>query len=240
MAQTDEQSRTYLAKDDLVFIDFDGTITKVDTGIAVINALDLDEAWEVENEWRAGKIDSMECLSRQWGMVDLMPRHIYKLIDSLRVDEQFNTLAEGAVQIGAGLVVVSDGLDFYIKRILGAMGWSICPGDTVIEKPDDCIPVFANEAKVTDRGIEIEFPYVNADCGQCGNCKKSHLENLREHFDQVVYIGDGHSDKCAARHADLVFAKSHLADDLDKDDVDYIRFETLEDVCRVLFEPYMT
>ncbi|MFP3903771.1 MAG: MtnX-like HAD-IB family phosphatase [Armatimonadota bacterium] len=240
MTQPQQDTHTHLARNDLVFIDFDGTITKVDTGIAVINALDLDEAWEVENEWRAGKIDSMECLSRQWGMVDLKPRHVYKLIDSLRVDEDFNWLAEGAVKIGAGLVVVSDGLDFYIKRILGAMGWSICDGEKAVEKPDDCIPVFANKARVSDDGIEIEFPYVNDECRQCGNCKRSHLHNLRPHFNQVIYIGDGHSDMCAAREADVIFAKSHLADDLEKDGHEFIRFETLEDVCNVLFAPYMS
>ena len=45
-----------LGEDDLVFCDFDGTISVIDTGIAVIDF--YLTAWEIELIWRRGEIDS--------------------------------------------------------------------------------------------------------------------------------------------------------------------------------------
>ncbi len=228
----------HLSRNDLIFIDFDGTISVEDTGIAVIDALDLDEAWEVEHQWRRGEIDSMECLQRQWGMVDLSPAAIYRMIDRFELDRGFNELADAAIQIGAGLVVVSDGLDFYVDRMLGRLGWETCPGDTVIERPRHCIPRYANHGQVTDHGVKISFPHRSAECDQCGNCKTAHLVRLRPHFCRVIYIGDGHSDLCAARFAEEVFAKGALAEDFVKTGRPFARFDTLADVNSVLLAPY--
>jgi 2,3-diketo-5-methylthio-1-phosphopentane phosphatase len=235
----ERDTRTHLVKNDLVFIDFDGTISEIDTGIAVIDALDLDEAWELEHQWRRGEIDSMQCLAGQWGMVDLPPRAIYRMIDSLKLDANFNTLAKAAIEISAGLVVVSDGLDFYVDRMLRRLGWETCDGDEVLNRPRKCIPRYANHAQVTDDGIKISFPHRNRECDQCGNCKTGHLKRLREHFGRVIYIGDGHSDLCASRNADIVFAKAALAADFDEAGDQYIAFDTLADVNAILLAPYL-
>ncbi len=229
---------SYLARNDLMFIDFDGTISVKDTGIAVIDALDLDEAWEVEHQWRRGEIDSMECLRRQWGMVDLPPAAIYRMIDSFELDEGFNELAEAAIEISAGLVVVSDGLDFYVDRMLGRLGWETCPGETVLQRPRRCIPRYANHAQVTDHGVKITFPHRSPDCEQCGNCKTARLMRLRPHFSRTIYIGDGHSDLCAARFADVVFAKDALAEDFARAGRQFVRFDRLAEVNDVLLAPY--
>lgn len=219
-----------LRRNDLIFIDFDGTISVEDTGISVINALELDEAWEIEHQWRRGEIGSMECLARQWEMVQLPPAAIYRMIDSFALDRGFNDLAEAAIQIGAGLVVVSDGLDFYVDRMLGRLGWETCPGEMVLRRPRHCIPRFANRGAVTDYGIKISFPHRVEHCSLCGNCKLEHLMRLRPHFSRVIYIGDGHSDLCAARFADVVFAKDALAEDFARAGRPYHAFAQLADV----------
>jgi SHS2 domain-containing protein len=57
---------------------------------------------------------------------------------------------------------------------------------------------------------------------------------LRPHFRRVIYIGDGHSDRCPARHATTVFAKSHLAQILAAEGVPYREFENLSQVAAML------
>ena len=224
----------HLQREDLIFIDFDGTISGEDTVIAGINARELDEAWEIEYQWRRGEIDSMECLARQWGMVDLSPAAIYRMIDSFEMDHGFSDMAEAVIQIGAGLVVVSDGLDFYVDRMLGHIGWETCPGEMVLQRPRHCIPRFANRGVVTDEGIQISFPHRSEQCSQCGNCKLEHLMRLRRHFSRVIYVGDGHSDLCAARFADVVFAKDALEDDFRQAGRAYYPFAELADVNALL------
>jgi 2-hydroxy-3-keto-5-methylthiopentenyl-1-phosphate phosphatase len=72
-----------------------------------------------------------------------------------------------------------------------------------------------------------------AVCAVCGEaCKRSTLPADGE----VVYVGDGYSDRCVALAADRVFARDGLADYLDQQGVAYERFETLHDVAERLVE----
>lgn len=223
-----------LGEDDLVFCDFDGTISVIDTGIAVIDALDLDEAWEIEHIWRRGEIDSMECLARQWEMVRLSPADLYALIDSFALHEDFPRFHDLLKERGASIVVVSDGLDFYVDRMLGRFGYQTCPGEAVLQRRHDCIPRFANHAIVSEEGVHIEFPHRTPICAQCGNCKLHHLFELRPHFRRIIYVGDGHSDMCPAKYADMLFARSHLAADAASRGIEYYPFESFGDIISVL------
>ena len=46
----------------------------------------------------------------------------------------------------------------------------------------------------------------------CGNCKGTHVREETKAGEISVYIGDGHSDICGVREADITFAKDTLAD----------------------------
>ena len=68
-------------------------------------------------------------------------------------------------------------------------------------------------------------------CSVCGQpCKRSSFPPNGE----VVYVGDGYSDRCGALAADRVFARDGLADYLDEQGVPYERFDTLLDVAAAL------
>ncbi|MFH1081548.1 MAG: phosphoserine phosphatase, partial [Pseudomonadota bacterium] len=72
------------------------------------------------------------------------------------------------------------------------------------------------------------------DCGRCGNCKRTILERCRPSYDRIIYIGDGYSDVCPAKNADLVFAKATLYEKyLCKGDR-CVYFETFADIIRFL------
>lgn len=61
-----------------------------------------------------------------------------------------------------------------------------------------------------------------AQCAECGEaCKRGGLPN----GSPVVYVGDGHSDHCAALGADRVFARDGLARYLGRKGVAYEPFE---------------
>lgn len=65
-------------------------------------------------------------------------------------------------------------------------------------------PVFRSfEAFCTARGIDLKIVSV-------GSCKKETLQGCRKEYDNIVYIGNGLSDRWAAREADFVFAKDSL------------------------------
>jgi 2-hydroxy-3-keto-5-methylthiopentenyl-1-phosphate phosphatase len=60
----------------------------------------------------------------------------------------------------------------------------------------------------------LEFSDALGDCPRCGprSCKAAILRELRRPGDVVLVFGDGPSDLCPAREADLVFARGHLAE----------------------------
>jgi 2,3-diketo-5-methylthio-1-phosphopentane phosphatase len=231
MPQTPATPLVGLSDDDLVLCDFDGTISVIDTGLAMIGILppeDAAVAWEDEHAWRRGEIDSMECLRRQWRLLHMGREQIHAFVDGLQLDEGFFRLLALVRERAAGIAVLSDGLDFYVDRLFASHGVQTC-GDDACVKSSECLLRFANAATLTVDGVHIAFPHRNC-CGQCGNCKMEHLFRLRRGHSRVIYIGDGHSDMCAARYADVTFAKAALAEDFAAAGRSFVPFNGFADV----------
>jgi 2-hydroxy-3-keto-5-methylthiopentenyl-1-phosphate phosphatase len=67
-------------------------------------------------------------------------------------------------------------------------------------------------------------------CEVCGDaCKRGGLPP-----GEVVFVGDGYSDRCAALAASRVFARNGLAEYLEEQDVAFEPFEDLRDVAAAL------
>lgn len=225
----------HLQPSDLILSDFDATITLIDTGLAMINSLSAEDAataWEDEYAWRRGEISSIECLRRQWRLFRRTPEEVWAFVDALEVDEEFFRLLALVRRRRAGIALLSDGLDFYMDRMFSRHGIRTC-GDDACVRSSECLLRLSNAATVTAGGIQISFPYRD-ECEQCGNCKAAHLFRLRRGFERVIYIGDGHSDLCAARYADIIFAKHALAEDCLAAGRSFVSFETFSDVLAVI------
>lgn len=220
---------------DVILCDFDGTITGKDTGVAMIDAVENDRGWELELRWREGEIDSRECLREQWALMDWGPEGLEKFLAQQEMDASFGELWELALRRRARLVVVSDGLDLYLDPMMRRLGYEVCDGEAVLETDfGRCVPRFVNHAFFRDGRVVIEFPHESELCDQCANCKLAHLIDVRRYFRRVIYVGDGYSDQCPAKYADLVFAKEHLAEILRREDVPFVAFDTLHDVAEAL------
>ena len=210
-----------LTADDLVLCDFDGTVTLEDHGLAAMERYSPVKGMELERRWRRGEIGSMECLREQWGLLDLSPEEFHAFVDTIAVDPGVHELVALCASRGAELWIVSDGLDLYVQRHLEREGL----GD---------VPTLANHAWFEGRRISIDFPYQDPQCKICGNCKTAHLRRLREGKLRVIYLGDGYSDQCPAREADVVFAKDDLAEIMQREHRPYHPFSRLADVVTAL------
>jgi len=94
--------------------------------------------------------------------------------------------------------VVSDGFGFFVGPSLERAG----VGD---------VPVFTARTWFPPKRVAIAFPDGHPSCSVCGTCKRERILLHQRAGRFVVFIGDGFSDLYAASHADLVFAKDHLA-----------------------------
>jgi 2,3-diketo-5-methylthio-1-phosphopentane phosphatase len=201
-----------------VLVDFDGTISVADTSMFLLERLGTP-GWEIpEDLYQRGVIGSRECIARQW-------RHLPPDEDLLRatarlvpLDPGFGPLVEFLRDAGAGVVVVSDGFGFHAEEACAPFG----------------VEVVTN--RVDFSAGSIGFPNADPSClhGGCATCKRRVVIDTQQKGRTVVVVGDGSSDREAARVADIVFAKHPLADWCAAEDIRHIRFSTLTDVRQAL------
>jgi 2,3-diketo-5-methylthio-1-phosphopentane phosphatase len=182
-----------------IFCDFDGTIAKRDVGNLVFSHFGSESHWwRLVGLWRQGKIEGREMWQRQAGVMRMTPAQLEAFVQPLAIDGTFGELISFARTEQIPISVVSDGMDLYISRILALHGFGEMPLHTnrMILEPDG--------------SVRIEFPYYGLGCDRCANCKGYHVRRERQPGETTVYIGDGPSDVCGAREADIVFAKKQL------------------------------
>jgi 2-hydroxy-3-keto-5-methylthiopentenyl-1-phosphate phosphatase len=210
----------------LVFCDFDGTISKRDVGYSLFHHFSGGENEKLLPDWKAGRMSSRECLTREAEMVTAPSEEILAYLDQFEIDPGFSTFVELCRKNDFPLTIVSDGLDFYIDRILARNGLSH-------------LSLICNKGHLNSHGIEIEFPRTNRACARCGSCKGEIIEEYCSQDSQecrTIFIGDGYSDTCATRAASLLFAKKDLERYCLAHNIAYNRYDNFFDVARTLVD----
>jgi 2-hydroxy-3-keto-5-methylthiopentenyl-1-phosphate phosphatase len=97
--------------------------------------------------------------------------------------------------------------------------------EPVLEREGVSVELLANWVEARPDGWRVQLRD-GATCSACGEgCKRAALPP-----GEVVYVGDGYSDQCAALAASRVFARAGLARYLDERGVEYTPFDDLYDV----------
>jgi 2-hydroxy-3-keto-5-methylthiopentenyl-1-phosphate phosphatase len=217
-----EETRKSLIKDKVIFSDFDGTMT-VDDVVDKLLSLYGDEPWmEIEELWEAGKIGSERCLVLQLACIKLITADdLAKFASDMAIDPYLSEFVRFAKRNSIDLYVLSDGFNCLIERILGNNGIA-------------SLPTFANSLRIEDNRPVPSFPFKVDQCRVgSGMCKCAIIDKYRADR-SVIYIGDGGSDKCAVRNADMVFAKGQLSNYCSENSIDCIEFSDFGDVMSCL------
>lgn len=201
-----------------VFLDFDGTISRTDVGVHLLERLAGPEWHDIEAEYDSGAIGSRICLLDEW---DLLPRDaelLRSVVAEVPLDDDLDALVTSLLAAGAEVSVVSDGFGFYARDACAHLG----------------IPVLTNAVDWSTG--RLEFPHEDrcCACSSCGTCKQAPIKEARHRGRATVLVGDGTSDRKAALLADVVFAKGGLANWCSANAVEFRRFDTLSDVSRGL------
>lgn len=209
-------------------LDFDGTLTESDVFDDLVRGFSQDSAWaEAEREWVQGLISSDECMSRQIQSVRASRKAFDAFLGAVRIDPSFASLRELADQLAIPMVILSDGFDLLIRKILGFH--QIAP-----------VPFRANHLHQKRARFYPRFPYKRQarrfGCSSCGHCKGATLSAHRRRVGHFVYVGDGLSDRCVLQVADTIFAKGDLARLCEDSHRDYHGYHTLKDVAAKLSE----
>jgi 2-hydroxy-3-keto-5-methylthiopentenyl-1-phosphate phosphatase len=204
--------------DILILCDFDGTICNVDMGNEILNRF-TGKGWdEIDRAYCTGKIGSRDAYDKASSLFTGTKKDLLEYARSRgKLDAYFPAFYAYCMESGMDLKIVSDGLDIYIDAILRKY------------KLED-IEVYTNFATFHDGRLSIEFPRMNKECAKCGTCKKGILTKFRSAYDSIIYVGDGHSDFCPSKNADLVFAKGILHMACAESGIDFEPYENFKDV----------
>ncbi len=200
--------------------DFDGTISPQDIGAAFVERFSAGRDAEREAllaRWFAGGLGHRELTTGELALVDASLEEALEFARTFRLDPHFAPFVREARGRGDAVMIVSEGLDFYVRDHLARAGF-----------PD--LPWAANGARFEGRAVHAEFPFADPGCESCGNCKAQHVRRYRGRGFHTVLVGDGLSDRCGARAADTVLARGDLLAWCERERLPHVPFEHFGDV----------
>jgi len=201
-------------QDASVFLDFDGTVTTVDSGVYLLERFAAPEWRVIDEQFRRGEIGSRVCLLDEWELLPADESTLRTAVREVGIDPDAAPLVDDLRAAGAHVVIVSDGFGFYATEVADRLG----------------VPVLTNA--VDWASGRLEFPHEDrcCACSSCGVCKQAPIKDARRAGRTTVLVGDGASDYKAALLADVVFAKGALAAWCARHAIPYVPFMTLADV----------
>jgi 2-hydroxy-3-keto-5-methylthiopentenyl-1-phosphate phosphatase len=203
-----------------VVLDFDGTVTERDVGDAIVKRFGLPGWDALEEEFKRGEVS----IRRLWVQeISHLPgdRAAEMAAFSLEVAKVRPGLRELVTYCrskGIPVEIASNGIEFYISRILGANGLGDLP----------YVCMGANFGPGSQSSLVI--PDDTVQCARNGLCKCARVWRMQKQGRRVVFAGDGASDACVAYEPDVLMARSSLAKMAERDGRHFVPFEDFYDV----------
>ncbi|MBI4304369.1 MAG: MtnX-like HAD-IB family phosphatase [Chloroflexi bacterium] len=205
----------------LIQCDFDGTITIEDVSFALLDAF-ADGDWrQILREHEQGKMTVGEFNSRAFALVKAPKESLLKVANgNIEVRPGFDEMLSYCRRKDFRFVVVSNGLDFYIREILrkhGAKDIEVYAAKTWFHP--DCLKVqyIGPDGTCLDRDFKVA--YVNSF--------------LQEDY-RIIYMGNGTSDIEPAKQCRHIFATGNLLNKLKQTNHPCTPFEDFHEVVKVL------
>jgi 2-hydroxy-3-keto-5-methylthiopentenyl-1-phosphate phosphatase len=189
-------------------LDWDGTVTEVDTLHMVIGRFGDMDAFHAAEDEIGRRLTLQEAIATEMATVTASLEDVVAwLLDTVRVRAG---LAELVARHDP--LVVSAGFHELIEPVLAREGVRV--------------RLVANNVRADPSGWQASFSDAPV-CSVCGErCKRGAVAALGP----FAYAGDGISDRCVALAADRVFARAGLAAWLERRHVAFEPFEDLYDV----------
>jgi 2-hydroxy-3-keto-5-methylthiopentenyl-1-phosphate phosphatase len=202
-------------------VDFDGTVTEQDLLDTIAQRFGDPEVYrEVDEGLDEGRLTLREVITREYEPVRSPLDEIVRWeLENVSIRPGFKELVELARARGWRFVIVSSGFHELIEPILEREGVEV--------------ELHANRVEPRPDGWRVRWQY-DETCDNCGeSCKRAIVQEFGGDG-EIVYVGDGYSDRCAAEASSLVFATKGLARYLDERGIPYEPFDDFNDVARRL------
>ena len=205
----------------IIQCDFDGTVTEDDISFILLDAFAKGDWRAINTQYTDGKITVGQFNERAFGLVRASKKAMLDhLKDKVKVRPGFQKLVELCQQKGIRLVIVSNGLEFYIKRILEDMGLYN-------------LEYHAAETRFHANKLKVRYIGPDGSVVDSGYKEKYVNKYLNEVY-HVVYIGYWSSDLSPARGAHQIFATESLLEQCQRTGLTCIPFTSFLEINLVL------
>jgi 2-hydroxy-3-keto-5-methylthiopentenyl-1-phosphate phosphatase len=203
----------------LVQCDFDGTVTEKDTSFFLLDTFAQGDWRRLLREYKEHRISVGEFNTKAFSMIRADKPTLVKALDSkIKVRAGFHELVNYCRRRGFRLVIVSNGLDFYIEATLKGLGLNN-------------FEVHAARASFHPEGMEVKYLGPDGKRLEDG-FKEAYIQSFLKLGYRVIYVGNGDSDFAPAKYAHLVFATGELLAYCRENNLNYKPFENFTDVVR--------
>lgn len=205
----------------LVQCDFDGTVTEEDISFLLLDAFAQGDWRGVLRQYKEGRISVGEFNTRAFAMVKVDKHTLLEALKGkVKVRPGFKELVNCCRRNGFRLVIVSNGLEIYIRAILKDLGLKD-------------IEVHSAQASFHPEGMKVR--YLGPDGKRINDgFKEAYAKSFLKLGYRLIYIGNGDSDVGPAKYAHYVFATGDLLACCKENNLKCQPFETFFDVVREL------
>jgi len=206
-----------------VQLDFDGTVTEEDISFLLLDKYANGDWRKYLAAYTAGKITVGAFSKKVFGMITADEKTLTDFVlnsPKSKPRRGLWDLMDYCNRKGIKVVIVSNGLRFYIEAILNKKGIK-------------GVEVHAAENVFSPSGMKVR--YIGPDGKEVDDgFKEAYTDMLCQQSYQIVYIGDGNSDIYSARKAKYVCATGTLLKRCQQEDLYWYPFEDFLDVERVV------
>ena len=206
----------------IIACDFDGTVTRQDTLVEILNSFGSPAWHEVQKKVVRGELTIREGLEAEMGSVRASEEELRQVLENrIELDPGFIRFHRTLQMKGVPLVLLSGGFDLCVETVLRRAGlWPL--------------PFLANRLTRNNGSWHIEFPYPSTRCAACGHCKGDSISNWNTQGYTTIFVGNGVTDRCGALVATLTFAKDELGHWCKTQGIACVHYQNFEDIQKEL------
>ena len=216
-------------KKTVIQIDFDGTVTEEDVSFLLLDTY-VGSVWrEYLKEYTSGKIPVGAFNKKVFGMMKADRKTMTDLVltsDRVKIRPGFRELLDFCAEKGIKVVIVSNGLTFYIEAILKNLGVN-------------GLDIYAAENVFFHGGMKVRYLGPDGRELETG-FKEAYTDMLCQEGYEVIYVGNGTSDIYPSRKAKCVFATADLLKRCQEEKLKCYPFNDFHDVVNHLKTPKLS
>lgn len=210
----------------VIFCDFDGTVTEKDNIVAIMEEFASDGWQPIVDDILKEHISIREGVGKLFSQISSAKKEeiIEFVLTRSKIRDGFQEFIDFTNKENIPLYIVSGGIDFFVHPVLK---------DKV--NPEHII---CNHSDFSKENIKITWPNKCDELchNDCGCCKPSFIRKIDKVYNdyQKIVIGDSITDLQASKLADVVFARDYLIEKCEENKIPFIPFETFFDVIHAL------